>query len=84
MPTSVAVHVPIALRRRGGRKVIVTPDGATRGGAAVQTGGDPALVGALARAHRWQRLLEGRRNRPLQGVGAIEGWTAGVSAECCG
>jgi hypothetical protein len=72
--TSITVRVPIAIRRRGGRKVIVTPDGViARGAGAVQTRGDPALVKALARAHRWQRLLEGGRYRSLRELAAAEG-----------
>jgi ParB-like chromosome segregation protein Spo0J len=46
------VFVAIAWRRRGGRKVIVAPPWAPPPKI------DRALVKALARAHRWQRLLE--------------------------
>ena len=58
--TSITVRVPLAIRRRPGRKTVVTPvrDG---GEAALPTRTDPALVKALARAFRYQRLLdEGR------------------------
>jgi hypothetical protein len=51
---SITVRVPLAIRRRGGRKLVVTPDGSLPGHAPA----DPALVKALARAHRWKRLLE--------------------------
>ncbi len=56
---SITVRVPLAVRRRPGRKTVVTPgDGAVR---LCGSGADPALVKALARAFRWQRLLdEGR------------------------
>ena len=56
---SITVRVPLAIRRRPG-KTVVTPvlDG---GEAALPTRADPALVEALARAFRYQRLLnEGR------------------------
>ena len=61
--TSVTVVVPMTIRRRGGRKQIIGPDGATvRAGddaaGAATTRGDPALVKALARAFRWRRMLE--------------------------
>ena len=61
--TSVTVVVPMTIRRRGGRKQIIGPDGAlvqTSGDAAgvVETRGEPALVKALARAFRWRRLLD--------------------------
>ncbi len=56
--TSITVRVPLTIRRRPGRKTVVTP--ATEGSAssAVQTRADPALVKALARAFRYQRLLD--------------------------
>lgn len=53
----VTVHVPLELRRSGGRKRIVTPEGAASWRhPAVRI--DSTLVKALARAHRWQRMLE--------------------------
>lgn len=58
--TSITVRVPMAIRKRGGRKVIVSPDGSVLPGAPRQatTTTDPALLKALARAFRWKRLLE--------------------------
>ena len=62
--TSVTVRVPLTIRRRGGRKMIISPDGvavtAGRGTPTdvAATRGDPALVKALARAFRWRRMLE--------------------------
>ena len=57
--TSITVRVPLAIRRRPGRKTVVTP--MSDGVAPVRTRADPALVKALARAFRWQKLLdEGR------------------------
>ena len=62
--TTVTVCVPLTIRRRGGRKMIISPDGiAAPAGARAPsdtaiTRGDPALVKALARAFRWQRMLE--------------------------
>ena len=54
--TSITVRVPLAIRHRPGRKTIVVP--AEAGPAAVPTRADPALVKALARAHRYQRMLD--------------------------
>jgi len=57
--TSITVRVPLSVRRRPGRKTIVTPDGEAYAPTRVRS--DPALVKALARAFRWQRMLdEGR------------------------
>ena len=73
--TSVTVAVPMTIRRRGGRKQIIGPDGAPVrvGGDAVQeTRGDPALVKALARAFRWRRMLEGGQFATVQELAAAE------------
>jgi hypothetical protein len=55
--TGVTIHVPFTFRRRGGRRQVVTPDGAPAW-ARVPARVDSTLVKALARAHRWQRMLE--------------------------
>ncbi len=54
--STVTVRVPFTVRRRGGRKVIVAPDGAPQAPARPQV--DSTLVKALARAFRWRRMLE--------------------------
>ncbi len=54
---SIVVRVPLAFRDRPGRKAIVTPHGVV-GTAPTRTRADPALVKALARGHRWKRILE--------------------------
>jgi hypothetical protein len=57
---TLIVRIPMRVRRRGGRKRILAPDGS----AMVPTSKpqpEGKLVKALARAHRWQRMLdEGR------------------------
>ncbi|TQF76693.1 hypothetical protein FK498_16440 [Elioraea sp. Yellowstone] len=76
--TSVTVVVPLTIRRRGGRKQIIGPDGAPvavgDAGAGVATSkGDPALVKALARAFRWRRMLEEGRYASIRELAAAEG-----------
>ena len=53
--STVSVRVPFQLRKHGGRKLVVTPDGQPLPS---QPQIDNALVKAIARAHRWKRLLE--------------------------
>jgi hypothetical protein len=53
---TITVFVAMAWRRRGGRKVIVAPPGSECWAPPPRI--DGALVKALARAHRWRRLLE--------------------------
>ena len=57
--STITVFVPIAWRRRGGRKVIVAPPGCEDWAPPPKI--DRALVKALARAHRWRGLLEAGR-----------------------
>lgn len=60
MADTVTVRVPLAIRKRGGRKVVVSPDGSVLPTAPrhVTTHADPALLKALGRAFRWKRLLD--------------------------
>jgi hypothetical protein len=50
------VTVPLAIRKRGGRKRIVTPDG--KPAWAPRREVNSALVKALARGFHWKRLIE--------------------------
>jgi hypothetical protein len=55
--TEQTVTVPFAIRKRGGRKLVITPDGVE----AVPTPRarvDSALLKALSRGFRWRKLLE--------------------------
>jgi hypothetical protein len=69
--TSITVRVPMAIRRRPGRKTVVTPvpdDGV----AATSTRAEPALVKALARAFRYQKLLDEGRYASISEMAAAE------------
>jgi hypothetical protein len=52
---SITIHIPMTFKKRGGRKKVVTPDGADW---APRPRVDNALVKALARAFRWQRMFD--------------------------
>jgi hypothetical protein len=52
---TITVHVPMTFRKRGGRKRVVTPDGAEW---APRPQVDSAMVKALARAFRWRKMLD--------------------------
>jgi len=54
---TILVQIPLRLRQRGGRKLVVTPDG-TSGWTPRRARMDSAMVKAVARAYRWRRLLE--------------------------
>ncbi|MBM3586034.1 MAG: hypothetical protein FJX36_17040 [Alphaproteobacteria bacterium] len=53
---SLTVHVPFALRKRGGRKMVVAPEGATWSAPRLRV--DSTMVKAIARGFRWRKLLE--------------------------
>src|SRR5512144_2167458 len=55
--TTITVRMPMAWKRRGGRKVIIAPDGG-EAWAPAKPRPDERLIRALARAHRWRRLIE--------------------------
>jgi hypothetical protein len=54
---TITVRVPLAIRKRGGRRQVVTPAGATAW-APRPAKVESTLVKALARAFRWRKLLE--------------------------
>src|SRR5215475_4042216 len=55
-PAVVTIKVPFAVRKHGGRKLVLAPDGAPAPPLAPQV--DGTLVKAIARAFRWQKMLE--------------------------
>lgn len=55
---TMTVHVPLTIRRRGGRKLVLAPDGTQVAMTPVTRHIDNAMVKALARAFRWKRMLE--------------------------
>ena len=52
---TITIHIPLTFRKRGGRKLVVTSDGAEW---APRPRVDNAMVKALARAFRWRRMLD--------------------------
>ena len=53
VPDTVTLHVPFRVVKRGGRKEMQLPEGATQ-----SRRPDSTLIKALARAFRWKRMLE--------------------------
>ena len=52
---TITVHIPMTFKKRGGRKLVVAPDGAAW---APRPRVDNAMVRALARAFRWRKRLD--------------------------
>lgn len=70
--TSTTIRIPLTVRRRGGRKLVVTPDGGVPGTSPARTRADPALVKALAWAFRYRRLLDQRHYGSISEMAAAE------------
>lgn len=54
---TIRVHVPMTLQRRGGRKLVIVPDGMDDW-AIPEPKQDDTLIKAIGRARRWQAKLE--------------------------
>ena len=68
--TGITVRVPLSIPHRPGRKTAVTPMADSV--APVTTRADPALVKALARAFRYQRLLDEGRYQSITEMAEAE------------
>jgi hypothetical protein len=71
--TSITVRIPLTIRRRPGRKTIISPNGdqlTSAGG--VSRRADPAMVKALARAFRWKRMLDQGRYGSITEIAVSE------------
>ena len=53
-----AFRFPFAIRKRGGRKLILVPGAGRNGSAPDRPRVDNAMIQAPARAFRWRKLLE--------------------------
>jgi hypothetical protein len=69
-PAVVTIKVPFAVRKRGGRKLVLAPDGAPVPPLAPQV--NSTLVNAIARAFRWQKMLETGRYPTIKEIANAE------------
>jgi hypothetical protein len=68
---AVTVRIPLKIRKRGGRKLVVAPDGADIW-APPRRRIDNAMVKALARAFRWREMLENGTHATIAEIAAAE------------
>lgn len=68
---TITVFIPMKWKRRGGRKVIIAPNGSDAW-ALARPRRDETLIRALARAHRWKRLLEEGTCRSAEEIAEAE------------
>ena len=69
---TVTVRVPISIRRRGGRKLVLAPDGTNVTTGPVRRHIDNAMVKAIARAFRWREMLENGTHATIGEIAAAE------------
>ena len=60
---TLTIRIPMRLQRRGGRKLIMMPEGVAA--PARKPSRDETLVKALVRAHRWWRKIESGRAKSI-------------------
>ena len=68
---TLTVQIPLRLRKRGGRKLMVLPEGVAAC-APQRARVDNAMVKAIARAHRWRRMLESGECASITDLAAAE------------
>jgi hypothetical protein len=68
---TTTISVPFTIRTRGGRKLILTPDG-TPASLPTRVRPDSALLKALARAFRWQKMLREGDYQTLEEIADAE------------
>jgi len=66
----LTVRIPFQIKKRGGRKFVIAPEGASWSVPRPRV--DSTMVKALARAHRWKRLLESGRFASVAELAAAE------------
>jgi hypothetical protein len=69
---TVTVRVPISIRRRGGRRLVLAPHGAEITAAPVARHVDNAMVKAIGRAFRWREMLEGGQYATIREIADVE------------
>jgi hypothetical protein len=69
---TVIVRIPISIRRRGGRKLVLAPNGQNLPRAPASRHIDNGIVKAIARAFRWREMLESGKYSTIREIAAAE------------
>jgi hypothetical protein len=70
---TLTIRIPIRLQRRGGRKLIMTPEGVAA--PRPKPCRDETLIKALVRAHRWRRRIKSGQAHSITNLAEQEGVT---------
>ena len=68
---TLTIHIPVQFKRRGGRKLVLTPEGANAP-VAHKPAVDDTMVKMLVKAHRWRRRIESGKARSITDLAAQE------------
>jgi hypothetical protein len=68
---TLTIHVPMTFATRGGRKLVVSPDGIPSW-AKARPRVDSTMVKALGRAFRWRKLLETGASATVEDIARFE------------
>jgi hypothetical protein len=77
---TLTIRIPMRLQRRGGRKLIVTPEGAAVP-TPKKTAREEILIRALVKVHRWRRKIETGRAKSITDLAEQE---AAPTPTCAG
>ncbi len=69
-PDMIVVRIPLKVRKRGGRKLMIATGSTAAKPARMKT--NDAILKALARAHRWKRMLESGEFASIGDLAAAE------------
>ena len=70
---SITIHIPMTFKRRGGRKLVITPDGVAP---AVPVAVDDTMMKLLVKAHCWRRRIESGKARSITDLAGQENVSA--------
>jgi hypothetical protein len=70
---TMTIRIPVRLQRRGGRKLIMAPEGVAM--PTPKPRPDETLIKALTRAHRWRRRIESGQAKSITDLAEQEGVT---------
>ena len=68
--STLTVRVAFVIKKRGGRKLVIAPDGAPWNPPRARI--DNTMIKAIARAYRWRRLLETGQHASIADIAAAE------------
>src|SRR5262245_41434413 len=69
---TITVRVPISIRKRGGRKLVLAPNGTNVNAGPVRRHIDDAIVKAIARAFRWRDMMENGKFATIREIATTE------------